>query len=625
MSLRRWSGNSSRMQANNSFEACAAELLFSGSGSLQAPAIGATHWAQRVAGRPQSGAYEKQRQRRQNSYDSNMMKTLPPKPLPMNPAYRNGLYSTLQERLQVDGQAHSADTTPRPYAGATASRVTGAQAASREPRDYGAAQREMREAVSQREYGGQQRERAATEPQPAELAARTPERTPSRYHEERQPAETRAPSGNARVNSIDRSQRSLSGRAQGGNTAAERLQLQRRGSAPAARQDLCLEDEAAEYSDRFLSGYDKIRLLGKGACAVVWLAQPIGQKGFVAVKQVAKGNTGKKRSDTEAARKEIFFGSYFFHPGGEPKLPPARFPGIQNIAKLFDHSETKRDVWMVMEYGGTCLTKMAYEIKGEFLRGERLYRVVHLPMLQAMKRDPAVLKGMIRQLLSALCVLSDHHIVHSDIKPDNILIEEDERHQLRCRFIDLGSAFTFDCPENLALATPEYMPPEALETCAARGGGASRISLSSRPGVSGSSSGGSRKSADPVTKLHRHSQPWSFDIWSLGSIILELCLGTPLWLSYKCRVADDQRTNSAATGLFAVPGRDPDKIIAKQADALRQRGLAHVIRNAQGIPINNDGNGTGLELLSLMLNWDPVDRISPHEALEHPWLEEDQP
>jgi serine/threonine protein kinase len=271
---------------------------------------------------------------------------------------------------------------------------------------------------------------------------------------------------------------------------------------------------------------------------------------------------------------------------------------------------------------------MAYEIKGEFLRGERLYRVTHLELLQAMKRNPAVLKGMLRQLLSALCVFSDHHIVHSDIKPDNILIDEDENHGLRARFIDLGSAFTFDCPENLALATPEYMPPEALETCAARSccaGRMTRVRMPSRTGVSGGVLSASRRSvdkpADPMVKLQKQAQPWSFDMWSLGSIFLELCVGTPLWMSYKCRVAEDQRAQSAATGLFAVPGRDPDKIISKQFDAIHQRGIPSVIRNAQGVPLRDDA-GDGLDFLSAMMAWDPIERISPHEALEHPWLQD---
>jgi serine/threonine protein kinase len=353
----------------------------------------------------------------------------------------------------------------------------------------------------------------------------------------------------------------------------------------------------------------------------------------VAIKQVAKGTTGKKRSDTEAARKEIFFGSYLFGPGGEPKLAPARYPGIQHIAKLLDHAETKRDIWLVMEYGGTSLTKVAYEIKGEFLRGERLYRVNHLPVLQSMKQNPAVLRSMLRQLLSALCILADHHIVHSDIKPDNILVEEDERRQLKVRFIDLGSAFTFDCPESLALATPEYMPPEALETCIARnplmgGMGGCRHGFGRLGGNAGPLGGGAPRRGgsgaaaapvDPVQKLQRQAQPWSFDTWSLGSILLELCLGAPLWLSYKCRVADDQRANSAATGLFAVPGRDPEKIMMKQQDALCQRGLHAVLRNAAGVPLD----GSGRELLSAMLAWDPIARISPQEALRHPWLTQD--
>jgi serine/threonine protein kinase len=281
-----------------------------------------------------------------------------------------------------------------------------------------------------------------------------------------------------------------------------------------------------------------------------------------------------------------------------------------------------------MEYGGTSLTKCAYEIRGEFLRGERLYRVNHLPLMQSMKRDSNVLRLVLRQLFSALAVLAEHRVVHSDIKPDNILIEEDPRTGLpKCRFIDLGSAFTFDNPESTALATPEYMPPEALESAAgSRSGGAGgagcRLSLG-RPGFGISTTSGRdprRSTAEPASR--RRSQPWSFDIWSLGAIVLELFLGTPLWLSYKCRVADDQRTHSAAMGLFAVPGRDSEKILAKQSEALRQRGLHSVLRGAPGVPMSRDG---GVEFLAAMLAWDPMDRISPQDALDHTWMVDEEP
>lgn len=337
----------------------------------------------------------------------------------------------------------------------------------------------------------------------------------------------------------------------------------------------------------------------------------------MAVKQILKGTTGKKMSDTQSAKKEIFFGSYLFHEGGEPKLSVEKFPGMKHIAKLIECQETKKDIFLVMEYGGTSLTKMAYEIKGEFVRGERVYRAHHQPLLQSMKQNPIFLKILLRQLLSALVVLADHHIVHSDIKPDNILIEEDAQYGIRARFIDLGSAYAFESPDSTQVATPEYMPPEALEACAAKNGpmGSGRIGLGLRQPVPGAPP---RRPTPPEQRAPKPSQPWSFDVWSLGAIALELSIGMPLWMSYKCRVSDEQR---ATTGLFAVPGRDPEKIVQRQVDALRQRGLAAILRNGAGVPMS-EGPGGGQEFLSMLLAWEAIDRMSPHAALEHPFMHE---
>jgi len=385
--------------------------------------------------------------------------------------------------------------------------------------------------------------------------------------------------------------------------------------APARSDSTAFEEDCSEYSARFLDGYDRGRLLGKGACAVVWLATPIGQNGkAVAVKQVAKGTTGKKRSDTESARKEIFFGSYLFHEGGEPKFSPEKCPGMLHLTRLLGHFETKRDIWLVMDYGGTSLTKSVYEIKGEFHKGERLYRANHLPLLQSMKQNAAVLKNMLRQLLSALQVLADHNIVHSDIKPDNILIEQDEAGRLRARFIDLGSAFGFGSSESFAVATPEYMPPEALEACSSASSSLStgRVSLGLRQPCPGQLP---RKTTERPPKPQRPSQPWSFDVWSLGAIMLELSLGMPLWMSYKCRCSDDQK---ARLGLFAVPGRDPEKILQKQVEALVQRDLQQTLRGAGGVQLDHLGEN----FLASMLAWEPEDRISPRDALCHPFLQE---
>ena len=78
--------------------------------------------------------------------------------------------------------------------------------------------------------------------------------------------------------------------------------------------------------------------------------------------------------------------------------------------------------------------------------------------------------------------LQDSGLVHSDIKPDNILVAATE-HALSVKLIDLGSAFSpqadesepespaaaaaaharpRDLPQNLCGATPEYLAPECV-------------------------------------------------------------------------------------------------------------------------------------------------------------------
>mmetsp|Transcript_170921 Transcript_170921/g.547791 ORF Transcript_170921/g.547791 Transcript_170921/m.547791 type:complete len:452 (+) Transcript_170921:106-1461(+) len=357
-----------------------------------------------------------------------------------------------------------------------------------------------------------------------------------------------------------------------------------------------------EFGGRFLPEYTKKYLLGRGACGAVWLATSARLGGSVAVKQVAKGTSQKQNSDLRSANKEIRVGEMLFCQGGVPRLSATAFPGIRHITKLLDVAETKSDIFLVMEYGGAVLSKALFDIKGEFCsRGsfqprERVYRVHHLPFYEAMKRDQRVLKRLLRQILMAIHALSEHSIVHSDLKPDNLLLNVEEGQELACdlRLCDFGSSFLADRPgEQLALATPEYMPPEALKSCI--------------PGHNDGNEAG----------IQTRSQPWSFDVWSLGAIMLELCYGVPHWLSYKCRVrgADGVKDHSV-TGLFAVAGRDHERILQRQQELVLEGGLHKALRDAPGIALEP----AGFELLEAMLAWDPEHRISPAEALRHPYL-----
>ena len=58
-------------------------------------------------------------------------------------------------------------------------------------------------------------------------------------------------------------------------------------------------------------------------------------------------------------------------------VDPRTMPGIKSIAKLIDAIEDGKDLWLIYEVGGKSMSKTLTEVKGEFYKGERIYRVQH--------------------------------------------------------------------------------------------------------------------------------------------------------------------------------------------------------------------------------------------------------
>ena len=56
-------------------------------------------------------------------------------------------------------------------------------------------------------------------------------------------------------------------------------------------------------------------------------------------------------------------------------LDDKKNPGFNSIAKMIDQIEDNKDVWLVYEVGDYCLGKHLSEVKGEFYKGERIYKV----------------------------------------------------------------------------------------------------------------------------------------------------------------------------------------------------------------------------------------------------------
>ena len=213
------------------------------------------------------------------------------------------------------------------------------------------------------------------------------------------------------------------------------------------------------------------------------------------------------------------------------------------------------------------------------------------------QENASYLKAFIRQMSEVLRLFAELKLVHSDIKPDNILIHEKPSSNgdpFTIKMIDFGSAFSMRDVGALAMATPEYMPPEVLRLI---------------------SSNKSKLSA--IEELARISPAWAVDTWSLGAILLEILSGVPVWMSLRSKV-EVKGKNFITTGLFGVKGRCHDKIRTLQKSVVE--GLEKSVRKY----LTNFKNSEGLsDLLARMLQLDPKKRISPEEILKHSYLNED--
>lgn len=80
----------------------------------------------------------------------------------------------------------------------------------------------------------------------------------------------------------------------------------------------------------------------------------------------------------------------------------------------------------------------------------------------ATKFSEAEASVMISHLTSALAYLHSHHIVHRDVKPENLLVEMDGSHVRCLKLGDFGLAQVVREPLYTVCGTPTYVAPEIL-------------------------------------------------------------------------------------------------------------------------------------------------------------------
>ena len=114
-------------------------------------------------------------------------------------------------------------------------------------------------------------------------------------------------------------------------------------------------------------------------------------------------------------------------------------------------------------------------------------------------------------------------------------------------------------------------------------------------------------------------------MWSLGSILLEIISGFPLWLSLKARVKSLDNRSIINYGIFGVSGRDNGKILQKQNQIFGAKGGIAGLKAA--LKKGYDFTGNKLmdnplfnKLLAGLLEFDPEKRMSPQEIMQSEFL-----
>ncbi|KAK4268958.1 hypothetical protein QN277_022179 [Acacia crassicarpa] len=186
-------------------------------------------------------------------------------------------------------------------------------------------------------------------------------------------------------------------------------------------------DFGAPNQRRLIGDYILGPQIGSGSFAVVWLARHRHSGLEVAVKEIDKKQLSPKVS--ENLLKEIHILRTINHP---------------NIIRLFEAIQTNDRIYLILEY---C-------------NGGDLATYIH----RRSKVSESVARHFMKHLAAGLMVLHEKHLIHRDLKPQNLLLSSTGGVPL-LKIGDFGFARSLT-PQGLAdtlCGSPLYMAPEIIQ------------------------------------------------------------------------------------------------------------------------------------------------------------------
>ena len=361
------------------------------------------------------------------------------------------------------------------------------------------------------------------------------------------------------------------------------------------KEIILTKEEKLIYGNRTMKNYSKIKLLGKGGCGIVWLCYKniLNENREYAVKQISKKSSNNQsihclnlEENIKISRNEIKTLKY---------LNENNIANCDVIPKIYDFYEDNNDIWFSYEKGGNSLSSLSFHIKGEFEKGERIYNIQKGVFIKYLFSNITQFKFFIKKILSGIDFINSQGIIHSDIKPENILIEYsniNNNFEIRkIKIIDYGSAFNYSNTSNINSNTPEYLCPE--------------ITIVNK------------------NFLQNLKETKNFinciDIWSFGITLLELCLSCPIWMSYKSKILINEKYYYTM-GYFGCKGREGNKIYQKQIEL--SKNLNKILKNSLLYMLDKSDKDMFIDLLGKMLEFNYKKRINIKDALNHPFFKE---